>query len=138
MQEIEDLKEIFSAMQELGATWHSEIISLREKNSQLEKENFQLKEENSRLKKNFGDLKNDLNNLSEKIEQLTKNVSNEIITELNVKDREYFQKFVKDYLKKIRECVDGKIPVETVQKNSPENDTNNFSDVEQNNDQPDY
>lgn len=119
MQKIDDVKEIISAMHELGTKWHSEIILLRE-------ENLRLKKDNERLEKNFNNLKNNL-----------EDVRREIIKELDAKKREDFQEFVEDYLKRIRECVDGKI-IESAQKNSTENVSNNISDNAPENGVPDY
>ena len=101
MQQIDNLKDIFSAMQEIGAAWQGEVVKLRE-------ENARLTAENAELKKNFLALKNDINNLSEKAGQLAinisdaiKNLRDEIIKELNVKYREEFQKFVADKFDKL-------------------------------------
>lgn len=119
MQKFDDVKEIISAMHELGTAWHDEIISLRE-------ENARLKNENERLEKNFNNFKDNL-----------ESVRCEIIKELDAKKHEDFQEFVRDYLRRIRECVDGKI-IETAQKNSTENNANNISDNAQENGLPDY
>ena len=101
MQQIDNLKDIFSAMQEIGAAWQGEVVKLRE-------ENARLTAENAELKKNFDTLKNGIDNLSEETNQLARNISDEIknlrdeiIKELNVKDREDFQKFVADKFDKL-------------------------------------
>ena len=95
MQNIDDLKEIVRAMQELGNAWHEENISLRSENERLLAENKNLRAENESLRREF-------DNLSEKVTVLKKELREEILGELNVTAQEDFQKFVRDYLGDIR------------------------------------
>lgn len=107
MQTIDDLKEILTAVQELGSKWQEENISLRAKNFRLEKENETLRENYNRLHEENKILRDEIKNLSEKTEQLKKDLSEEIIAavakELNAAKQDEFQNLVKDSLKDIRE-----------------------------------
>lgn len=111
METIDDLKEILTAAQDLGAKWQEEIISLRTENSRLQEENETLRENYESLHAENKKLQTELNNLSEKTEQLNQNLREEIIAavakELNAAKQDEFQNFVTDYLKEIRERVDG-------------------------------
>ena len=111
METIDDLKEILTAAQELGSKWQEEIISLRAKNSELRKENETLRKNYESLHEENTNLRAELNNLSEKTGQLIKNLRDEIIAavakELDAAKQDAFQNFVKDYLEKIRERVEG-------------------------------
>ena len=102
MQEIDDLKEIFTATHDLGVAWQDELVKLRAENETLTAKLDKLTEETDKL--------------TEKIRKLSedqiKNLRDEIIQELNSKNTEEFQKYVQDYLKEIRKCVDGKLPFE--------------------------
>ena len=95
LQNIDDLKEIVRAMQELGNAWYTENISLREANDKLLKDNEKLRAENESLRREF-------DNLSEKVTVLKNELRGEILDELNAAGQETFQKFVKDYLSDIR------------------------------------
>ena len=111
METIDDLKEILTAAQELGSKWQEEIISLRAENSELRKANETLRENYESLNAENKNLRAELNDLSEKTEQLNQNLREEIIAavakELDAAKQDAFQNFVRDYLEKIRECVDG-------------------------------
>lgn len=111
METIDDLKEILTAAQELGAKWQEEIISLRAENSELRKANETLRKNYESLHEENKTLRAELNDLSEKTEQLNQNLREEIIAavakELDAAKQDEFQNFVKDYLKEIRERVDG-------------------------------
>ena len=102
MNNIEDLKEILTAMQEIGNAWHAENISLRN----LIKENEELRAENESLRREFDILSEKIVNLKEELhtEILTKQdkLRDEILKELDVKGRENFQKDVRDFLGDIR------------------------------------
>lgn len=127
MQKVEDLKEIFIATHDLGVAWQNELV-------QLHAENFRLVEENKTLKANYKELyeenknlQTELNNLSDKLQKMR----DDIFKELNTKNSEEFQKFVTDYLKKIRECVDGATLYEKPKENPTESeDTGNFDEEE--------
>ena len=106
METIDDLKEILTAAQDLGAKWQEEIISLRTENSRLQEENETLRENYESLHAENKKLQTELNNLSEKTEQLIKNLRDEIIRELNTANQEEFQN-VKNSLKEIRKRVEG-------------------------------
>ena len=95
LQNIDDLKEIVRAMQELGNAWYKENISLHEANDKLLKDNEKLRAENESLRREF-------DNLSEKVTVLKNELRGEILDELNAAGQETFQKFVKDYLSDIR------------------------------------
>ena len=108
LQNIDDLKEIVRAMQELGNAWYTENISLREANAKLSKDNEQLRAENESLRREF-------DNLSEKVTVLKNELRGEILNELNAAEQETFQKLVKDYLGDIRK----KLNVATVKTAEP-------------------
>lgn len=105
MEKIGDLKEILSAIQELGTSWQQEIIKLREENAQLADENKILRDNYNQLHAENESLKQELCNLSEKMEQLNLNLRNEIFKELNGMKQDEFQKMVADYLREIRKQV---------------------------------
>lgn len=105
MEKIDDLKEILSAIQELGTSWQQEIIKLREENAQLADENKILRDNYNQLHAENESLKQELCNLSEKMEQLNLNLRNEIFKELNGMKQDEFQKMVADYLREIRKQV---------------------------------
>lgn len=96
MQNIEDLKEILTTVQEIGNAWHEENISLREENDRLLKENENLRAENESLRR-------ELENLPAQVKELLGILRDDIIGELDAKTRDDFQKFVRDYLKDIRD-----------------------------------
>lgn len=102
MQKIEDLREILTAIQDIGNTWQKENIQLRKDRDDLLDENQHLRETCERLTKQNSSLRQDINNLSEKTEQLIKNLRDELIKELAADKQEDFQKFVRDYLREIR------------------------------------
>ena len=99
MQEIDDLKEIFTATHDLGVAWQNEIVKLRAENKTLADNYTKLSDENKKLH-----------------DELLK-VRNDIINELNTRNSDDFQKEVKDYLKKIRECVGGSVAFEKPKEN---------------------
>ena len=105
MERIDDLKEILSAIQEIGTSWQKEIIKLREENAQLADENKILRDNYDQLHAENESLKQELCNLSEKMEQLNLNLRNEIFKELNDMKQDEFQKMVADYLREIRKQV---------------------------------
>lgn len=129
MQKIEDLKEIFTATHDLGVAWQNELVALRVENKTLADENKTLADKYDKLFSNYEKLYDEnktlhveLNNLSEQIVQLIANLRGDILTELNDKNTEDFQKFVKDYLMQIRKCVDGAVVAENPTENStPQN-----------------
>ncbi len=111
MQNIEDLKEILTTVQEIGNAWHEENISLREENDRLLKENENLRAENESLRRELenlpaqvkellGILRDDIIN---ELDAKTHVLRDDIIGELDAKTRDDFQKFVRDYLKDIRD-----------------------------------
>ena len=104
MQKIDDLREILTAIQDIGNAWQKEIIQLREENDRLFYENEHLRETRDRLTDQNKLLRQDIKNLSEKTEQLIKDLRNDLIKELDSKKQEEFQKFVRDYLRKLREA----------------------------------
>lgn len=111
METIDDLKEILTAAQELGSKWQEENISLRAENSELRKANETLRKNYESLHEENKKLHAELNDLSEKTGQLIKNLREEIIAavakELDAAKQDEFQNFVIDYLREIRERVDG-------------------------------
>ena len=129
MQKIDDLKEIFTATHDLGVAWQNELVALRAENSRLADENKNLADNYDKLFSSYEklsaenkNLRGELNNLSEQIGQLIANLRGDILTELNEKNPEDFQKFVKDYLMQIRKCVDGAVVAEKSQGNFPSHD----------------
>lgn len=96
MQNIEDLKEILTTVQEIGNAWYEENISLREENDRLLKENENLRAENESLRR-------ELENLPAQVKELLGILRDDIIGELDAKTRDDFQKFVRDYLKDIHD-----------------------------------
>ena len=104
MQKIEDLKEIQTAIQEIGNAWRTENISLRKDRDDLLDENQHLRETCQRLTKQNNALRQDINNLSEKLEQLIKNLRDEVVKEFAADKQEDFQKFVRDCLQEIRKA----------------------------------
>lgn len=118
MQQIDDLKEIFKATQDLGVAWQNELVELRAKNSRLIAENKLLADNFKKISEENKNLHAELNNLSEKVGQLMENLRGDILTELNARNSDDFQNFVKDYLKKIRDCVDGTLATEKPTENS--------------------
>lgn len=127
MQTIDDLKEILTAVQELGSKWREENISLREKNFRLEKENETLRENYNRLHEENKILRDEMKNLSEKTEQLKKDLSEEIIAavakELNAAKQDEFQNLVEDSLKDIRERLGKESTVKVEMPPSDEKDS---------------
>ena len=120
MQKIDDLKEIFTAIHDLGVAWQNELVALRTENSRLIAENKKLIDKNKTLAANY-------DKLSESYEQLVgenaklhtdlnlaEKLHRDILAELNKQNSDDFQNFVKVYLKKIRECVDGAVAVGNV------------------------
>ena len=102
MQKIEDLKEILTAIQDIGNTWKTENISLRKDRDDLLDENQHLRETCQRLTKQNNSLRQEISSLSEKMEQLIKNLRDEVIKEFAADKQEDFQKFVRDCLQEIR------------------------------------
>lgn len=131
MQKIDDLKEIFTATHDLGVAWQNELVELRAENSRLIAENKNLADNYDKLFSSYENisaenknLHGELNNLSEQIGQLITNLRGDILKELNAKNPEEFQGFVKDYLRQIRKCVDGAVVAEKPQENFPPYDDN--------------
>ena len=118
MQQIDDLKEIFKATQDLGVAWQNELVKLRAENSRLIAENKLLADNFKKISEENKNLHAELNNLSEKVGQLMENLRGDILTELNARNSDDFQNFVKDYLKKIRDCVDGTLATDKPTENS--------------------
>ena len=85
-----------SAVQEIGNAWHEENISLREENDRLLKEIEKLRAENESLHR-------ELENLPAQMKNLLGTLRDDIIGELDANTRDEFQKFVRDYLKDIRD-----------------------------------
>lgn len=110
MQKIDDLREILTAIQEIGSAWQAEIIQLRKDRDDLLDENEHLRETCERLTKQNNSLCQDIKNLSEKTEQLIKDLRNDLIKELDSKKQEEFQKFVRDYLRELRKASNTPTP----------------------------
>ena len=131
MQKIDDLKEIFTATHDLGVAWQNELVKLRAENSRLIAENKNLADNYDKLSLSYEKLsdenktlRGELNNLSEQIGQLITNLRGDIVKELNAKNPEEFQGFVKDYLRQIRKFVDDAVIAEKPQENfSPYSDS---------------
>ena len=104
MQKIDDLREILTAIQDIGNAWQAENIKLRKDRDDLLDENEHLRETCDQLTKQNKLLRQDINNLSEKTEQLIKNLRDELIRELATDKQEEFQKFVRDYLRELRKA----------------------------------
>ena len=113
MQEIDDLKEIFNATHDLGVAWQNTLIELTAENSRLIEENKNLQTKYEKLVAENKNLMAEIKTLSEKI----KSYKEEIIRELDAKNREAFQNLVKNHLEKIRECVDGTMAFESFSTN---------------------
>ena len=110
MQKIDDLQEILTAIQDIGSAWQAEIIKLRKDRDELLDKNEHLRETRDRLTEQNKLLRQDIKNLSEKTEQLIKDLRNDLIKELDSKKQEEFQKFVRDYLRKLREASNTPTP----------------------------
>lgn len=104
MQKIDDLREILTAIQDIGNAWQAENVSLRKDRDDLLDENEHLRETCERLTKQNNSLRQEINNLSEKTEQLIKNLRDELIKELAADKQEDFQKFVREYLRELRKA----------------------------------
>ena len=135
MQNIDDLKEIVRAMQELGNAWHEENISLRSENERLLAENKNLRAENESLRREF-------DNLSEKVTVLKNELRKEILDELNATAQEDFQKFVKNYLGDIRKKLNEATikPEKSLPYDKPEEETiaPQQDEIQNSDEQPNY
>ena len=110
LQKIDDLREILTAIQDIGNAWQAENIQLRNDRDDLLDENEHLRETRDRLTEQNKLLRQDINNLSEKTEQLIKDLRDDLIKELDSKKQEEFQKSVLEYLRKLREASNTPTP----------------------------
>ncbi|MBD3879428.1 MAG: hypothetical protein SR1Q5_07070 [Quinella sp. 1Q5] len=104
MQKIDDLREILTAIQDIGNAWQAENIKLREENDRLLDKNGRLRETYDRLTKQNESLRQDIKNLLEETKRLIENLRDDLINELAADKQEDFQKFVRDYLRKLRKA----------------------------------
>lgn len=92
MQNFEDLREILTAIQDLGNEWQTQNVSLRAENSRLQSENIFLRDQNDQLRRKLKDLSDENKRLEDKLNDLR----DELITQLDADKRDN-QEFIKRY-----------------------------------------
>lgn len=100
MQKFEDLREVLTAIQDIGNAWHEENISLRAENSRLRDENNSLRTENNSIRGQNENFRREIKNLSDEIKNLEgklQNLRDELIKQLDV-DKQDNQKFIRRIL----------------------------------------
>lgn len=99
MQKFEDLREVLTAIQDIGNAWHEENISLRAENFRLRDENKSLRTENNSLREQNENLRREIQNLSDEIKNLEsklQSLRDELIKQLDV-DKQDSQKFIRKF-----------------------------------------
>ena len=92
MEKFEDLREVLTAIQDIGNAWQAENVSLRAENSRLQSDNEQLRTHNEQLRRELQTLSDEVRNLEAKLQDLR----NELIKQLKA-DKDENQSFIRKY-----------------------------------------
>ena len=94
------MREVLTAIQDIGNAWHEENISLRAENSRLRDENKSLRTENNSIRGQNENLRREIKNLSDEIKNLEgklQSLRDELIKQLDF-DKQDNQKFIRRIL----------------------------------------
>ena len=93
MQKFDDLREVLTAIQDIGNAWQAENISLRAENSRLINENNSLRGQNENLRREIKNLSDEVKNLETRLQSLR----DELIKQLDA-DKQDNQNFIRRFL----------------------------------------
>ena len=92
MDNFEDLREVLSAIQEVGNAWQNENVSLKATNAELRTQNDELRTQNETLRREVQNLSDEVRNLEGKLDELR----DEVIKQLKA-DKDDNQRFIRKY-----------------------------------------
>ena len=92
MDKFEDLREVLTAIQDIGNAWQSENVSLRTQNSELRRDNETLRTQNEQLRRELKTLSDEVRDLEAKLAALR----DEVIKQLKA-DKADNQSLIRKY-----------------------------------------